>query len=228
MEERRIQKMCSSSKKGGEEMSLTEGPRILSKSIDNAGIVGTSVTGDEWQFEATGSYAYWKGYIDLTGYRPDEMTFFPGSVQIQRGGGMQAALYTGFIEELTVLHTVPWTLPTGVGAITDNFPGHLESTLSPQYVVYYEYRIYYVDPTIADTVIPKLVQSNSGGMGSPTATNKLYVTRMINTAATGSEVVSVPSCNVVVGGMVTAEPELTYMYRLAKSFELFQGTDVDV
>lgn len=209
-------------------MSLTEGPRILSKSIGNAVIVGEAVTGDEWDFESSGTYAYWKGYIDLHGYRPDDMTFFPGSVQIQRGGGMQAGQYTGFVEELTVLHTVPWTLPTGVGWISTDFPGHLESTLSSQYVVYYEYRIYYVDPSAADTVIPKLVQSNSGGMGSPTATNKLHVTRIINTAASGSEFISVPSCNVVVGGMVTEEPELTYMHRLARSFELYQGTDVDL
>jgi hypothetical protein len=210
-------------------MSLTEGPRILSKSISNGVIIGAAVSGDEWNYESSGSYAYWEGYIDLHGYRPDDMTFFPGSVQIQRGGGMQAAAaYTGFIEELTILHTVPWTLPAGVGWIGDEFPGHLESTLSSQYVVYYEYRLYYVDPNVADTVIPKLMQSNTGGMGSPTATNKLHITRVINTSASGSEIVTIPSVNVVVGGMVTEEPEITYMHRLARSFELYQGTDVDV
>ena len=210
-------------------MSLDEGPRILSKIIDNATILGESVSGDEWKFQSSGTYAYWNGYIDLHGYRPDDMTFFPGSVQIQRGGGLQAAAgYTGFIEELTILHTVPWTLPTGVGAITSNFPGHLNSNLDAQYVVYYEYRLYYVDPNVADTVIPQLMQANTGGMGAPTATNKLHITRVINTAASGSELIAVPSCNVVIGGMVTEEPELTYMHRLARSFELYQGTDVDV
>tara|TARA_Y100000361_G_C11148842_1_gene339759 strand:+ start:742 stop:1497 length:756 start_codon:yes stop_codon:yes gene_type:complete len=78
-------------------MSQSGGPRIISKFVEGVIAVfdadgdpkyslsaGTNHTG--WTLaDATNGIIQWQGYIDLSGYRPDDMVLSPRAVQVQYG-----------------------------------------------------------------------------------------------------------------------------------------------
>ncbi len=80
-------------------MSQSEGPRIVSKHVHGLVAVfdadgtprytissATDAANNGWTVaDATQGIYQWRGYIDLSGYRPDDMVLVPEAVQVQYG-----------------------------------------------------------------------------------------------------------------------------------------------
>ncbi|HII58241.1 MAG TPA: hypothetical protein HA328_04770, partial [Candidatus Poseidoniaceae archaeon] len=93
MEERRIQKMCSSSEKGGEEImrpvtidKLVAGLNVVYTASSNSYALGTNVDTSEWEIDPSTGFCFWRGYIDLSGLRTNDEIFVPSQAQCQLGG----------------------------------------------------------------------------------------------------------------------------------------------
>lgn len=166
----------------------------------------------------------WSSSIDLSGYALQRKTFFPVVGFLQQSPII--ALDAGAaIHMMTVISSTPLdvdVLMQGmlVGTTPDVFTEDWETVLYCRSETY-----------TANTTIPSsfnyLGLQNFGQTGSlqPTAADKLFVYRIAlpiatTVVATDFTRIQLPSCRVGLIGQMTDEPELEYMMRLKRSYEL--------
>jgi len=178
-----------------------------------------------WQSTSTG--VYHEQYFDLSGYELDDLTLVPKFMQLQDGGNP----YTGGTG-VTSLHV--WDIISQerldpsqflAYALTGDFPSSPDTEQDWSQILMCNKR-YMTGQTVfssANLFLP----ATSGAFGSsePTAVAKLWCYRIIVTggALETGDTLNIPATRFILGGTVIDEPDLEYMMRLKRSYEL--GTD---
>jgi len=164
-----------------------------------------------WQVTIPGStILHWEGTIDLSGYARDYKTFFPSGGVIQRGPFMTEAGGSGSIT-YTIVSSTPFA--AGVGGEQQNW-----ST-----VLFAESEVNITNASLTPNPlgIQQVLERNQSGSLSPTASQVLYVYKMVAPlASAGVTRMTIPASRVILPGFMDQEPELEYMMRLSRSIEL--------
>jgi hypothetical protein len=168
----------------------------------------------------------WRGYIDLSGWSVQELTNFVQSVDIQHScatltsPGLVNLYEYDFITSRKIPDSnctppqlsVPGFLPV-LGA-----PG-IADAIDQQQVIYGEW----INNTksLAETGTMVTVAADTFGGGSPIATDKLHITRIIClVGGADAETLNVFPVNYVINSITTEEKDLVWMERLRRSYVL--------
>jgi len=180
-----------------------------------------------WQTDpALGLNAFWTGTIDLSGYVRDMKTFYPLAGMIQQGafnyelGGEGSILYT-------IVSSIPLT-PSSVALniVGASAQGLLGTAAQQNWetVIFAESELLVPNVNITPNsfgVQQPLVNRQTGSL-SPTASDTLYVMKMILPLGGAQTSITVPASRVIIPGKFGMEPDVEYMMRLKRSVELSQ------
>ena len=175
--------------------------------------------------------------IDLTGYAHQKKTFYPYSSFEQRGGltsGTFIAALTAqaLALDLTIISSVPLNDNDLAAAITYspgfNYPSGFtngEGRFDRSVIIHGESKTYTVDTSMAvvgRNNVLKLVDRQLFSSLEPTAADKLYAYRILTVIAAANEGTTCgwPATRVLLPGNIGTEPQLEYMMRLKRSYEL--------
>lgn len=175
----------------------------------------------------------WAGTIDLSGYARDYKTFYPSGGVLQQGSYQACRGGEGTIN-LTVVSSVPLSLENILGQIIyGTGPGFLNHGLYAELgigekqqdwntVMFSQSELFVpnvnISPNVSGVLNPMNTQQ-SGSM-SPTATQVLYVAKVVYPFGEGQSLLTIPASRVILPGVMDQEPELEYMMRLSRSVEL--------
>jgi len=229
-------------------MSQSPGPRIISKFVEGvtAGYDSGSSTWamaditnrSGWSITNTG-ILQWQGYIDLHGWRPDDMVLYPTAVQCQYGapflsygvnawdqGGpmyLQYAVTTDKIDDLDV----------GSAGVAEPLAGYIGDNSEMDQVVFGCSEVY--APTQSIYALQK-VQKHMYGDAVPIVGPRLYISircaltiprNAANTANTNGAF-SLPPMRFVIAGEVRETNEFILLHLMKRQIALQQSSDVDL
>ena len=166
--------------------------------------------------------------IDLSGYAMDSLTFFPTSVGLQDPGvylvrGTPDPTFSG-LQVLDIITSVPMDLSTVSSLqVQGAGPGMLRSEYEFETILFGMYRFFSTNLNVPYANYVQLERSQRFDSGEPTAADKLYCYRIVNLTVSGLDPqsrVSIPAARQLIAGVMAAEPELVYMQRLKRSYEL--------
>ena len=181
-----------------------------------------------WQI-TSGTILSWQGSIDLSGYALERKTFYPVTAFIQEaasyvafGGSGQTIVY--------LVSSIPRTVNELLATIgTQSAPGFTQgSNVSPiqedwTSLLFGLRNLNLINSTLPALGICQPIISNQFGSLSPTAADKLYVTKIVFPTTLSSSIgdsLIIPSSRIVMPGSIKEEPKLEYMMRLKRSYEL--------
>jgi len=190
-----------------------------------------------WTVVANSLVAAYETTIDLSGYAMKDLTFYPHGGYIQEGGvhyfpdGVSLTDYTIVssipIDFTNVVYQVlSQASPGFIMQNTTAAAGLGNDAQNPDTVMFAENRYLHLDSTITPNTVGLLrdISRLQSGSFEPTAADKLYVARLvipINAGtAPGAIRLDIPASRVVLPGRMGKEPELEYMMRLKRSYEL--------
>lgn len=201
------------------------GNRILSKPISNYNATKDEVAGLpgslDWQVD--GGVLYVEDYFDLSGYELDDLTLVPRSIRLLDGGPVlsEAAGFHVFDivsqERLTDIGTTF----TGYALGGLNYPSSKGSKDDWTQILFCNYRLF--APTTEFTFATLHTPATGGSFGSlePTAVQKLWLYRVfVPLSLDPGMVVTIPATRFVISAEIIDEPDLEYMMRLKRSYEL--------
>jgi len=216
-----------------------EVPRLLAKGIDQVtatldNAAGTFVidnNGSDWRATyvniAPGVHTgilRWEGYLDLSGYSLDDLTFFPGMPMAQEGGMFGMTLGGNFMVDYTIVSLVPITetmmMTIDPVAVATEFtvPGFMGSTTDASQIVWGQGR--QLAPVSTANGVLSVQNAWHWGTGSPTASDKLYIHKFVQAFVEGDDSeIQIPPTNIMVPGIVGKEADLVYINRLRRSYE---------
>jgi len=207
--------------------------RVLRKLVDSGFLHELSegvfdIQGDGWEIisNAAGGQAFvWKGYIDLSGYAREDQTWFTQSVQIQGADFplVMSPTIAGVVTFIDVVSEVPLSDQDLTDASTGLvFPGGPTSEVDLQQIIWGRIRYYSVDGTLSQGVGSAInIGSSFFGLNNGTSRDKLYLYRVINMVQLGvGDGVGLGECAFVIAGAVDKEPDLEYIMRLKRSYEM--------
>lgn len=187
--------------------------------------------------------ARWDGYIDLSGYTKQDLTFIPSGGTVVRGGFLDSqkrlvatgALLPSFLMEYIFALQSPMADQLMLDTDGYNVPSFIGSQEQPEQVILGEGNLWSsigVNQTggTTDAQQTSITQSVQFGMGDATASDRIYVAwRMIlpPTVAGERHTILIPPMAVVLAGITEEEPDLVYIDRLRRAYELQQTPDVD-
>jgi len=171
--------------------------------------------------------------IDLTGYAMDKKTFVPYSSFEQLGGFYAAEIPAAltqqpYLQDLTLISSVPLSRDDLVAG-TELHPGFTSTgglnRVNRDVIIHGDCRSYTVNTTMAvPTKNAALILDNRNVFSSlePTAADTLFCYRVIRMVSQNENatVIQVPTKRVLLPGTITKEPQLEYMMRLKRSYEL--------
>ena len=169
--------------------------------------------------------------IDLTGYAMQRKTFYPYSSFEQRSGATFAQTVASptkqpYIIEQTIVSSVPLNnTDLLISAAASISPGFQFLNFDREVIIHGEAKIYTLDSTISisgQEDVLKLIDRQTYSSLEPTAADKLYCYRILYFSAGRDEFVKVivPNSRVLIPGTLSSEPQLEYMMRLKRSYEL--------
>lgn len=212
------------------ERALTGG-RQWTKDIPDTTATRDPVSGDwtltnGWQIDTSLTPTpYYETYWDMSAYTLDDLTFFPISAVLQ--DGQAYAISDASDAAIGLIDIVSQERLDIAQVIQDhvfgNLPGQPLSTENFEQILMCNYRLMLpqVDFVSATLILP----ATTGNFGSlqPTACEKLWIYRIAILGGTfNATVFSSPATRFVMAGTVVKEPELDYMMRLKRSYELSQ------
>tara|TARA_R100001594_G_C3960740_1_gene245331 strand:+ start:132 stop:803 length:672 start_codon:yes stop_codon:yes gene_type:complete len=217
--------------------ALENDPRVLSKvvpsligsssggtlSFENA--IGTKNDTEGWKIvpinDTTSEAFLWQGYIDLAGYELEQLTFFINGINIQEN---QVPVASGnFIHISDLITKTPITeaqlnleyYPSQIHYA----PGFGYSLHNMEEVLMGQLRTYYHDSNWTLDDLQMMASQNRWGEGSATAANRIYITRLVSIQSDEPSV-TIPNANYQVAGIALDEPDLEYIMRLRRDYEL--------
>ena len=174
---------------------------------------------------------YWSGTIDLSGYARDYKTFYPAGGVIQEGPYWVAFGGSGQTV-LTVVSSIPlkpdvmitqFSGNSGAGFIDSNFASTGTGQQDWTTVLFAESQVNLINANLPALGICQPITVKQSGSMSPTATQVLYVMKMVIPTTLANQIgtsLSIPASRVILPGTMDQEPELEYMMRLSRSVEL--------
>lgn len=202
---------------------------------DNAAGSWTPLNG--WR-QAGANVFFHETQIDLSGYAMDSLTFFPNSVGLQDPGVYSFLPQTILpeapqqaIQVLDIITSVPISGVQGILDVADlqaPFPsntgvGMLGSDQDFTSILFGMYRFFTANTNIPYPGYQQLERSQRFDSGEATAADKLYCYRIVLTLQQDlidGDFIAIPACRQLVAGVLSEEPELVYMQRLKRSYEL--------
>jgi hypothetical protein len=233
-------------------MSQKPGPRIVAKYVEGVGInfdadgdpkfsfvtsgLGSS-TASGWTIaDATNGVLQWRGFIDVSGYRPDDMVLLPEAVQCQYGGAwlshsasglgvggevyFQYALTTDKIDDLDF----------GVGGSGEPLAGFIGDNTDMAQVIYSSTEGW--GPNTVGTGMHNY-QKHVTGDGPGIVGPRIYIAirAALNPAITsGSQVDTryfIPPMRFVIAGQAMEVAEFQLLHLMKRQIDLQQTPDVD-
>jgi len=184
-------------------------------------------TGTGWKVTLSqhGTYAvyYQQTYFDLSGYTKEQETTFPAAVVFQEMGSHwnQAGALIFSVDYVTKkpIRVSDLTSEQVVGDL--DYIGQGTSRFSLEEIFYANLKVWRDSADIAGSSV--LTESINWGVADATAAEKLYITRvfyLIMGLAPAITQYVAPPCGVIVPVLVAAEPDLEYIMRLKRSYEL--------
>jgi hypothetical protein len=218
---------------------MSDMERILRKEIPSLYV--NSKDGVNWELPdasngwkiIVGAVLAWEGSIDLSGYALERKTFYPLTAFVQEAGQYNAFNGSG----QTVMYLVS-SIPTNtLGIVYDLIQGVLPGFLSTglpvipgdreqeqwETVLFGQHTVNLINGTLATLGVCQPIVQNQFGSLSPTAADKLYVTKIVIPATLSSSIgddLLIPAARIVIPGSIREEPKLEYMMRLKRSYEL--------
>jgi len=187
-----------------------------------------------WSAALGGQPLFWSGTIDLGGYAREMKTFYPSAGMIQQGmfllqeGGEGAWVVTTVSSIPIDLQSLFLTTAFGSGlGFIDHGNVGLESNQNWETVIFNETELYVVNSNLSPNtlgIMQSLNQEQTGSL-SPTATDTLYVVKMVipnDPAPNNMTRLTIPASRVILPGKFGTEPDVEYMMRLKRSTELSQ------
>jgi hypothetical protein len=210
--------------------ALTDSPRILNKLVDPmvgssaTGTLSFTVQGEGWDIiDAQGSASSmfrWRGYIDLGGLEREALTFFLQSAQVTESNSFYGL--GNVIQVVDVISKVEIT-DEDLNLVTRTTklytPGYNDSVQDMDQVIWGRIRGYYHDQ---GWTLDNLQQQYFGqiwGEGIGTSASRLHLTRYL-ICASDELSVDVPGACFQVVGTAIEEPDLNYIMRLRRDYEL--------
>lgn len=210
--------------------ALTDSPRILNCLVD--GMAGNSVEGDltfqlqgeGWDIidaqASTSKMFRWRGYIDLGGLEREALTFFIQGAQVTEQNNL--AGLGNVIQIVDVISKVEISdddlnLATHNGSIY--CPGYNDSVQDMDQVLWARLRGFYHDTGWTLDNLQQQYFQQVWGEGIATSASRLHLTRYVICASNESSL-NVPGACFQVVGTATEEPDLNYIMRLRRDYEL--------
>jgi len=176
-----------------------------------------------------GNVMYWQGSIDLSGYAMERKTFYPVTAFTQ-----EAQAYVSFGGSGQSIVYLVSSIPTDVNDLLTQFvyasaPGFIQPSAAGvsqddwTTTLYGQYDLNLINTTLPALGLCQPIMTRQFGSLSPTAADKLYVTKVVIPTTIAGEVgdsLSIPSSRIVIPGTIREEPKLEYMMRLKRSYEL--------
>ena len=210
-----------------------EGERTMSKMIPE--YVGTYNTGTNlWAYNngwesaaAQPGVLYHESYFDLTGYELDDLTLMPISATLQDPGIYltdEAANRYPRVIEMNVISQERISPAQMLAAVNANqalsFP---ETTQDWNNITFGEWKLKALTTEFANATLLGDLKINKFGSGSPCVTKKLWIYRIFFFVPANGVELRIPASRMVLSGLVTKEPEMVYIQRLRRNYEL-QGS----
>jgi hypothetical protein len=166
--------------------------------------------------------------IDLSGYNLQRMTLFPQAIGIQDPGIYSLKPGAGSASNGMMVIDVITSVPLDVLQVSNDspsgvFPGMIGSQYEYSQVLFGMARFFAVNTTVPFPDYQQLQRSQRFGSGEPNASDKLYCYRIIRILAENLDAAStilIPASRQVIAATIDEEPELVYMQRLKRSYEL--------
>jgi len=215
--------------------ALTNSPRVLNKVVD--GFLGNAAggpsptlaftagyQGEGWEIipaQAGASSMYrWRGYIDLGGLEREALTFFMQSAQVTESNTL-SGLGTGFqiVDLFTKVEITDddLNLATQLGLVYA--PGYNSSVQDMEQVLWGRIRGFYHDQGWTSDNLQQQYFQQVWGEGVGTSVSRLHLTRYVVVAGDDAAISIPPACFQCVGTAME-EPDLTYIMRLRRDYEL--------
>jgi hypothetical protein len=222
--------------------ALANEPRVLAKVVPS--LVGSSSGGtlsfvsaalgtnntEGWGImsinNSTQSAFVWRGYLDLAGYENEQLTFFINGINVQENQGITGAGDRILVSDLitkTPITDDELNLAYYQGQV-HYAPGFGYSLHDMEQTLMGRLRQYYHDSGWTMTDLQMLSSSNTWGEGNATAANRIFITRIV-TCADDDAQLSIPNANYQVAGVAMDEPDLEYIMRLRRDYELAATVD---
>lgn len=190
-----------------------------------------------WTILGVGQAGY-ETQIDLSGYAMDDLTFYFHGSYLQEGGPVNYNLGAGLLI-YDLVTTVPCIMSDLAAlAIQLSPPGMIQASPATggtgnqnrETVIHSQIRYFARDSTFPGDYYLTKISNNYQSSLQPTAADRLFVYRIVvllpdvtasppTTFPYGPTCV-IPAARIVMPGMMAREPELEYMMRLKRSYEL--------
>jgi len=228
-------------KESKEKRALT-GNRMMNKSIPQYIFTQNNISPAPWATSMNGwnyntspvkllKHLSYQTYFDLSGYSLSDLTTQTLSVILQ-----EASEYISVPDvvsprpEIEVLDLISTERPDPGSIVDDmadqNGPGFSLSDLSFDSVIWNQYRLYAKNTTIWTPTNGVMTEHmrNISGSGTPTAVDKLWITRIIFPQgvydADPFTFMRFPASTFVLNASIYQEDDLPYLMRLKRSYEL--------
>ena len=168
-------------------------------------------------------------YFDLAGLTMDDKTLFFEAAGVQDVSNPTSvpAAAGNIAAVIDILSNKPLTNTEALNAIVSgNMVSTASANLTFDQTIYMRYRIFNTDlDNAAGTYMITLTDNQLGSM-SPTASDRVYVTRIVSIAG-GDASYDIQPVRYVLRATAKEEPEFEYLMRLKRSYELQQEPDRD-
>jgi len=231
-------------------MSQSSGPRILAKYVEGVVVnsdvdadpiytIATSTPASGWSLDRTNGVLQWQGYIDISGYRPDDMVIIPQAVAVEYGGAyFSTSGATGpggniFIQYAMTTDKID-DMDFGAAGIAEPLAGFLGDNSEMEQVVYAGTEAW--GPTSNGLAMVNQ-QKMTYGDAPPLVGPRIYIgiravlTPAISSASGSPAFVDtsfmIPPMRFVIGGMAEEVPEFQLLHLMKRQIDLQQTPDVD-
>lgn len=209
------------------------GERLLTKDIPayQAGLDG--VSGDiieerGWQSVEPATGIYYETYLDLSGNILDDLTAYPLLLELQDGLPYYTTKVDGWLNVVDIISQERLDALTVMNYMNDgNVPGMPSTDDDFGQILMCNYRL--MSPQVDFTATNLLLPATAGAFGSnePTAVEKLWCYRIVGlsgaTPWAAGDTLQLPATRFIAAMNIQKEPDLEYMMRLKRSYELGQG-----
>jgi len=186
---------------------------------------GTEIVASDWEIYTTTSpalggtqFAVNRQYYDLQGYVQDGISFFPTNPQVQDMADWQSTRAIRMYDFFTVKPINNEELELFLNPVFQpNPPGSSGNLLDLQDIIYGRWRI--LDPSQDTQGTTIITQSGTFGLNTPTARDRIFLTRVVFASNADNSVTFVPPCAFVLAGVSAEEKDLVYIERLRRNYD---------
>ena len=210
--------------------ALTDTPRLLNALVDgfvgarSEGTSGFTIPGEGWEViptqGSTQDMFRWRGYIDLGGLSREALTFFLQNAQVSEANsfyGLGTAIQVVDVISKVEITDSDLNTVTSTGMVYT--PGFIDTLQDMDQVLWGRIRGYYHDSGWTSDNLQQQYYQQVWGEGIATSADRLYLTRYVLAHTNEAALFVPPACFQVVGTAVE-EPDLNYIMRLRRDYEL--------